>query len=33
MFGKKKTMLRVNDGDAEIDLDFGPLESAVFEVN
>jgi hypothetical protein len=32
MFGKKKTMLRVTDNGAEIDLDFGPWESAVFEV-
>ena len=32
MFGKKKTMLRVTDEGAEIDLDFGPWESAVFEV-
>ncbi|WP_026966314.1 alpha-amylase family glycosyl hydrolase [Algoriphagus terrigena] len=32
MFGKKKTMLRVTEAGAEIDLDFGPLESAVFEV-
>jgi glycosidase len=33
MFGKKKTRLRVTDAGAEIDLDFGPWESAVFEVN
>jgi glycosidase len=32
MFGKKKTTLRVTDTGAEIDLDFGPWESAVFEV-
>jgi glycosidase len=32
MFGKKKTVLRVTDTGAEIDLDFGPWESAVFEV-
>ncbi len=32
MFGKKKTTLRVTEAVAEIDLDFGPLESAVFEV-
>jgi hypothetical protein len=32
MFGKKKTKLRVTDEGAEIDLDFGPWESAVFEV-
>jgi hypothetical protein len=32
MFGKKKTMLRVTESGAEIDLDFGPWESAVFEV-
>jgi hypothetical protein len=32
MFGKKKTMLRVTDEGAEIDLDFGPWESAVFEI-
>ena len=32
MFGKKKTILRVTEAGAEIDLDFGPLESAVFEV-
>jgi hypothetical protein len=32
MFGKKKTKLRVTDSGAEIDLDFGPWESAVFEV-
>ncbi|QYH40922.1 alpha-amylase [Algoriphagus sp. NBT04N3] len=32
MFGKKKTKLRVSDQGAEIDLDFGPWESAVFEV-
>ncbi|GMQ28176.1 hypothetical protein Aconfl_08190 [Algoriphagus confluentis] len=32
MFGKKKTKLRVTDTGAEIDLDFGPWESAVFEV-
>ena len=32
MFGKKKTMLRVTDEGAEIDLNFGPYESAVFEV-
>ncbi|WP_332912151.1 alpha amylase C-terminal domain-containing protein [Algoriphagus boritolerans] len=32
MFGKKKTKLRVTESDAEIDLDFGPLESAVFEI-
>ncbi|MDO8966532.1 alpha-amylase family protein [Algoriphagus sp.] len=32
MFWKKKTMLRVTDSGGEIDLDFGPLESAVFEV-
>jgi len=32
MFGKKKTMLRVTEAGAEIDLDFGPLESAVFEI-
>jgi glycosidase len=32
MFGKKKTTLRVTDSGAEIDLDFGPWESAVFEV-
>ena len=32
MFGKKKTMLRVTAEGAEIDLDFGPWESAVFEV-
>jgi glycosidase len=32
MFGKKKTKLRVTDAGAEIDLDFGPLESAVFEI-
>lgn len=31
MFGKKKTMLRVTEAGAELDLDFGPLESAVFE--
>ncbi|SDA40120.1 Glycosidase [Algoriphagus alkaliphilus] len=32
MFGKKKTKLRVTDAGAEIDLDFGPWESAVFEI-
>jgi glycosidase len=32
MFGKKKTKLRVTEYGAEIDLDFGPLESAVFEI-
>ncbi len=32
MFGKKKTTLRVTESGAEIDLDFGPWESAVFEV-
>jgi glycosidase len=32
MFGKKKTQLRVTDTGAEIDLDFGPWESAVFEI-
>lgn len=32
MFGKKKTILRVKDEGAEIDLDFGPWESAIFEV-
>lgn len=32
MFGKKKTKLRVTDTGAEIDLDFGPWESAVIEV-
>ncbi|MFC3416088.1 alpha amylase C-terminal domain-containing protein [Algoriphagus hitonicola] len=32
MFGKKTTKLRVTDAGAEIDLDFGPWESAVFEV-
>lgn len=32
MFGKKKTQLRVTAEGAEIDLDFGPWESAVFEV-
>jgi len=32
MFGKKKTKLLVTDAGAEIDLDFGPWESAVFEV-
>ncbi len=32
MFGKKKTKLRVTESGAEIDLDFGPWESAVFEV-
>ncbi|GAA0877887.1 alpha-amylase family protein [Algoriphagus jejuensis] len=32
MFGKKRTMLRVTEAGAEIDLDFGPLESAVFEI-
>ncbi|WP_111668905.1 alpha-amylase family protein [Algoriphagus litoralis] len=32
MFGKKKTTLRVTSEGAEIDLDFGPWESAVFEV-
>ncbi|MDP2040874.1 MAG: alpha-amylase family protein [Algoriphagus sp.] len=32
MFGKKKTKLRVTDAGAEMDLDFGPLESAVFEI-
>ena len=32
MFGKKKTMLRVTESGAEIDLDFGPWESAVFEI-
>jgi len=32
MFGKKKTKLRVTDTGAEIDLDFGPWESAVFEI-
>jgi len=32
MFGKKKTKLRVTSEGAEIDLDFGPLESAVFEI-
>lgn len=33
MFGKKKSILRVTDLGAEIELDFGPLESAVFEIN
>lgn len=33
MFGKKKTMLRVTKDGAEIDLELGPLESAVFEIN
>lgn len=32
MFGKKKTQLRVTAEGAEIDLDFGPWESAVFEI-
>jgi glycosidase len=32
MFGKKKTKLRVTDQGAEIDLELGPWESAVFEV-
>ncbi len=32
MFGKKKTKLKVTENGAEIELDFGPLESAVFEV-
>ncbi len=32
MFGKKKTTLRVIDSGAEIDLDFGPWESAAFEI-
>ncbi|OOG74257.1 alpha-amylase [Algoriphagus sp. A40] len=32
MFGKKKTRLRVTELGAEIDLELGPLESAVFEV-
>lgn len=32
MFGKKKTNLRVTDQGAEIDLELGPWESAVFEV-
>jgi glycosidase len=32
MFGKKKTQLRVTENGAEIDLDLGPWESAVFEV-
>lgn len=32
MFGKKNTMLRVTEEGAEIDLNFGPWESAVFEV-
>lgn len=33
MFGKKKTKLRVTGSGAEIDLDLGPLESVVFEIN
>lgn len=32
MFGKKKTTLRVTESGAEIELDFGPWESAAFEV-
>ena len=32
MFGKKKSLLRITDEDAEIDLDLAPLESVVFEV-
>jgi glycosidase len=32
MFGKKKTQLRVTAEGAEIELDLGPWESAVFEV-
>jgi glycosidase len=32
MFGKKKTTLRVTESGAEIELDFGPLESGVFEI-
>lgn len=32
MFGKKITTLRVSEEGAEVDLDFGPLESAAFEV-
>ncbi|MBN7810293.1 alpha-amylase [Algoriphagus sp. H41] len=32
MFGKKKTLLRVHEQEAFLELDFGPLESAVFEV-
>ena len=32
MFKKKKTSLRVNREGAELQLDFGPLESAVFEI-
>ncbi len=33
MFGKKKTLLHVNENEAFLELDFGPLESAVFELD